>query len=141
MWCLFLGAERSVTAHETDWKPLSQVEHVCLWLGANVMMEFTFEEAESLLNKNLKTATENLAGKCHKTLNPQTWTTTTPGPPFSSVSPVCIATPRFLAKKAPAVKTTLPSLPRTDAGLSATEICGSSHIVCLSSLLLWTPPP
>lgn len=37
-----------------------QVEHVCLWLGANVMMEFTFDEAEDLLSKNLKTATENL---------------------------------------------------------------------------------
>ena len=40
---------------------ISNVDKVCLWLGANVMMEFTFEEAEELLNKNLKTATENLA--------------------------------------------------------------------------------
>jgi prefoldin subunit 5 len=39
---------------------MPKVEHVCLWLGANVMMEFTFEEAEKLLTKNLKTATENL---------------------------------------------------------------------------------
>mmetsp|Transcript_24661 Transcript_24661/g.57011 ORF Transcript_24661/g.57011 Transcript_24661/m.57011 type:complete len:180 (-) Transcript_24661:36-575(-) len=40
---------------------VSKVEHVCLWLGANVMMEFTFDEAETLLSKNLKTAGENLA--------------------------------------------------------------------------------
>jgi hypothetical protein len=37
------------------------VDTVCLWLGANVMMEFTFDEAEQLLQKNLKTCTENLA--------------------------------------------------------------------------------
>jgi hypothetical protein len=38
-----------------------QVDTVCLWLGANVMMEFTFDEAETLLQKNLKTCSENLA--------------------------------------------------------------------------------
>jgi len=40
---------------------LSKVESVCLWLGANVMMEFTFDEAEALLSGNLETATVNLA--------------------------------------------------------------------------------
>ena len=40
---------------------LSKVDSVCLWLGANVMMEFTFEEAETLLSGNLETATVNLS--------------------------------------------------------------------------------
>ncbi|KAH9381122.1 hypothetical protein HPB48_010794 [Haemaphysalis longicornis] len=35
-------------------------ERVCLWLGANVMLEFPLEEAEELLCKNLQTATRNL---------------------------------------------------------------------------------
>eukprot|EP01103_Thecamoeba_quadrilineata_P011295 TRINITY_DN2667_c0_g1_i2.p1 TRINITY_DN2667_c0_g1~~TRINITY_DN2667_c0_g1_i2.p1 ORF type:complete len:136 (+),score=25.68 TRINITY_DN2667_c0_g1_i2:259-666(+) len=33
---------------------------VCLWLGANVMVEFSFEEALDLLTKNLTSANENL---------------------------------------------------------------------------------
>ncbi len=33
---------------------------VCLWLGANVMVEYTFEEAVSLLQNNLKAAENNL---------------------------------------------------------------------------------
>ncbi|KAJ1477675.1 von Hippel-Lindau binding protein-like protein 1 [Baffinella frigidus] len=40
---------------------LKKVDSCCLWLGANVMMEFTFEEAENLLSGNLETATVNLA--------------------------------------------------------------------------------
>lgn len=33
---------------------------VCLWLGANSMVEYTFEEATQLLTKNLEAASTNL---------------------------------------------------------------------------------
>ncbi|XP_062510816.1 prefoldin subunit 3-like [Corticium candelabrum] len=33
---------------------------VCLWLGANVMLEYPIDEAQELLERNLVTATENL---------------------------------------------------------------------------------
>uniref|UniRef100_A0A8C5KEZ2 Prefoldin subunit 3 n=1 Tax=Jaculus jaculus TaxID=51337 RepID=A0A8C5KEZ2_JACJA len=33
---------------------------VCLWLGANVMLEYDIDEAQVLLEKNLSTATKNL---------------------------------------------------------------------------------
>ncbi|KAF9622842.1 hypothetical protein IFM89_034274 [Coptis chinensis] len=33
---------------------------VCLWLGANVMLEYTYEEANSLLQKNLENARASL---------------------------------------------------------------------------------
>jgi prefoldin subunit 5 len=33
---------------------------VCLWLGANVMLEYPIEEAQQLLENNLVTATKNL---------------------------------------------------------------------------------
>lgn len=39
--------------------PPQQTVH--LWLGANVMVEYTFEEAVTLLERNLASATENLA--------------------------------------------------------------------------------
>ncbi|KAL2079026.1 hypothetical protein ACEWY4_024770 [Coilia grayii] len=35
-------------------------DKVCLWLGANVMLEYDIDEAESLLEKNLSTASKNL---------------------------------------------------------------------------------
>lgn len=35
---------------------------VCLWLGANVMVEYPFDEASELLTKNLEAATNNLKG-------------------------------------------------------------------------------
>ena len=35
---------------------------VCLWLGANVMLEYDIEEAEKLLQKNLSTAESSLEG-------------------------------------------------------------------------------
>merc|ERR1711974_173523 len=35
-------------------------EKVCLWLGANVMLEYSLEDAESLLKKNLESAEKNL---------------------------------------------------------------------------------
>lgn len=35
---------------------------VCLWLGANCMVEYSFEEAISLLGKNLEAASGNLTG-------------------------------------------------------------------------------
>lgn len=35
-------------------------EKVCLWLGANVMLEYSLDAAEQLLTKNLQTATKNL---------------------------------------------------------------------------------
>jgi len=34
---------------------------VRLWLGANIMVEYTFEEARTLLTKNLENATQNLS--------------------------------------------------------------------------------
>ena len=37
------------------------LEKVGLWLGADVMVEYNFEEAEKLLNDNLKNAENNLA--------------------------------------------------------------------------------
>ncbi|OWF54616.1 prefoldin subunit 3-like [Mizuhopecten yessoensis] len=35
-------------------------EKVCLWLGANVMLEYTIDDATSLLEKNLDAASKNL---------------------------------------------------------------------------------
>ncbi|XP_023348260.1 prefoldin subunit 3 [Eurytemora carolleeae] len=35
-------------------------DKVCLWLGANVMLEYTLEDAEALLSKNLESAEQNL---------------------------------------------------------------------------------
>ncbi|KAJ8401792.1 hypothetical protein AAFF_G00377630 [Aldrovandia affinis] len=35
-------------------------EQVCLWLGANVMLEYDINDAQSLLDKNLNTASRNL---------------------------------------------------------------------------------
>ena len=35
------------------------VDKVALWLGANVMVEFSYDEAKELLKKNLETATGN----------------------------------------------------------------------------------
>ncbi|XP_041925713.1 prefoldin subunit 3 [Sardina pilchardus] len=39
---------------------VSPTDKVCLWLGANVMLEYDIDEAESLLEKNLATASKNL---------------------------------------------------------------------------------
>jgi len=36
-------------------------DKVCLWLGANVMLEYTLDDAEDLLTKNLSSAEKNLA--------------------------------------------------------------------------------
>lgn len=36
-------------------------EKVYLWLGANVMLEYTLEDAEKLLSSNMATAKKNLA--------------------------------------------------------------------------------
>ncbi|XP_037067462.1 prefoldin subunit 3-like [Peromyscus leucopus] len=35
-------------------------DKVCLWLGANVMLEYDIDEAQALLEKNLSTPTKNL---------------------------------------------------------------------------------
>ncbi|XP_059383951.1 prefoldin subunit 3 [Carassius carassius] len=35
-------------------------DKVCLWLGANVMLEYDIDEAQALLEKNLATASRNL---------------------------------------------------------------------------------
>ncbi|XP_046849518.1 prefoldin subunit 3-like [Xenia sp. Carnegie-2017] len=37
-------------------------DKVCLWLGANVMLEYDIEEAEKLLSKNLEFARDTLQG-------------------------------------------------------------------------------
>lgn len=34
---------------------------VCLWLGANVMLEYTLEDAKTLLAQNIESATKNLS--------------------------------------------------------------------------------
>ena len=39
---------------------IPQTSTVCLWLGANVMVEYPFEEAIMLLQNNLKAAENNL---------------------------------------------------------------------------------
>ncbi|KAL6069531.1 Prefoldin subunit 3 [Balamuthia mandrillaris] len=39
---------------------LQNVDTVCLWLGANVMVEYSTEEANALLTRNLESATQNL---------------------------------------------------------------------------------
>lgn len=41
---------------------IRDVRSVCLWLGANVMVEYPFEEAASLLEKNLANAGKSLQG-------------------------------------------------------------------------------
>ncbi|KAF0690371.1 Aste57867_18206 [Aphanomyces stellatus] len=38
----------------------ADVKTVCIWLGANVMVEYSFDEALELLNGNLKTAVQRL---------------------------------------------------------------------------------
>nr|CAG4645939.1 EOG090X0IRH [Lynceus sp. MCZ IZ 141354] len=38
---------------------------VCLWLGANVMLEYTLDDAQSLLDLNLDTANKNLGQVQH----------------------------------------------------------------------------
>lgn len=35
-------------------------QNVCLWLGANVMLEYTLEDAKKLLTQNIATAETNL---------------------------------------------------------------------------------
>lgn len=35
-------------------------KHVCLWLGANVLLEYPLDEAEVLLKQNIQSAEENL---------------------------------------------------------------------------------
>lgn len=37
-------------------------QNVCLWLGANVMLEYPLDEAEVMLRQNMETAAQNL--KC-----------------------------------------------------------------------------
>nr|ACO11665.1 Prefoldin subunit 3 [Caligus rogercresseyi] len=40
-------------------------EKVCLWLGANVMLEYTLDDAEGLLEKNKKSAEKTLKEIAH----------------------------------------------------------------------------
>nr|QBH72848.1 prefoldin subunit [Nicoletia phytophila] len=39
---------------------LPPTDKVCLWLGANVMLEYTLDDASKLLTKNIETARKNL---------------------------------------------------------------------------------
>lgn len=39
---------------------IAPTDTVCLWLGANVMLEYTLDDAEKLLTENIATATKNL---------------------------------------------------------------------------------
>lgn len=36
-------------------------ESVCLWLGANVMLEYSLEDAKKLLTQNISAASRNLS--------------------------------------------------------------------------------
>lgn len=48
---------------DTIWAKASvpkETKTVCLWLGANTMVEFQFNEAKILLNNNLENALSNL---------------------------------------------------------------------------------
>nr|CAG4645257.1 EOG090X0IRH [Leptodora kindtii] len=47
---------------------IEPTEKVCLWLGANVMLEYALEDARSLLEKNYESATKNL-GQVHHDLD------------------------------------------------------------------------
>nr|QBH72835.1 prefoldin subunit [Aphelinus abdominalis] len=40
---------------------ISPTDKVCLWLGANVMLEYTLDDAQELLTKNILSAKKNLA--------------------------------------------------------------------------------
>merc|ERR1712188_255032 len=40
--------------------PTNEESRVCLWLGANVMLEYTYEEALDLLTNNLKNAVDTV---------------------------------------------------------------------------------
>lgn len=40
---------------------VAPTDKICLWLGANVMLEYSLDEADELLSKNLDTASKNLA--------------------------------------------------------------------------------
>ena len=42
---------------------------VKLWLGANIMVEYSFEEARTLLKKNLENATQNIVSLVKKENN------------------------------------------------------------------------
>merc|ERR1711924_285989 len=42
--------------------PVNEDSRACLWLGANVMLEYTYDEAVELLSKNLEQANETLEG-------------------------------------------------------------------------------
>lgn len=39
---------------------ISPTDKVCLWLGANVMLEYTLDDAQDLLTKNIGSAKKNL---------------------------------------------------------------------------------
>ncbi|XP_041979822.1 prefoldin subunit 3 [Aricia agestis] len=56
---------------------IKPTKSVCLWLGANVMLEYTLEDAEKLLTTNMATAKKNLSCVEHDLdfLRDQ-WTTT-----------------------------------------------------------------
>ncbi|RZC72060.1 hypothetical protein C5167_035252 [Papaver somniferum] len=43
-----------------SWARIEESDSVCLWLGANVMLEYTSEEANALLQKNLDNAKASL---------------------------------------------------------------------------------
>ncbi|MCH1932679.1 prefoldin subunit 3, partial [Shewanella sp. A25] len=40
---------------------IAPTKKVCLWVGANVMLEYTLNDALELLNKNIDTAKKNLS--------------------------------------------------------------------------------
>nr|CAG4638168.1 EOG090X0IRH [Chydorus sphaericus] len=44
---------------------IEPTDKVCLWLGANVMLEYSLGDAKALLKKNHETATKNLAQVHH----------------------------------------------------------------------------
>ena len=40
---------------------IAPTDKVCLWLGANVMLEYTLDDAQDLLSKNIAAAKKNLS--------------------------------------------------------------------------------
>ena len=53
MICIYTDQSLLIKVPPTD--------KVCLWLGANVMLEYTLDDAEVLLKKNCEQAEQNLA--------------------------------------------------------------------------------
>lgn len=68
--CMIEKLQNQTEEFETEYLLSEQVfvkaavpptQNVCLWLGANVMLEYTLEDAKELLTNNIASAMKNLA--------------------------------------------------------------------------------